>query len=368
MKSVKSKVLILKPASSATGGIKNYYEIIEKEFNLPIDFFVRGARNWPYKPSIIKEVSRFIKDNYAFIKLIRNGKYKLVQTSTSLGSLSVIRDGMFLCFAQLMGIKTIVFYRGWDERFEKKLKGIFLWLFKKVFFSTDCSIVLSETFKEKLVSWGYNNPIYLETTIVDSSLLNEVDFDIPQNRNDRYKNNGIKNFLFLARIETEKGIYETLNAFSFAKEVLPDITLTIAGDGKELDSVKNYVKEKKINDVVFTGFVSGNEKAKTFLNADVYLFPSYTEGMPNSVLEAMSFGLPVISTPVGALNELIINGETGLRVGVKNVRDLKEAMVNIYEDTGSAIRISRNNFEMAHRRFLSGVVAKRIESIYKNYL
>ena len=72
----------------------------------------------------------------------------------------------------------------------------------------------------------------------------------------------------------------------------------MAGDGPFLDKAVQFVKDNNLEGKVsFPGFVSGETKSKVLTDSDIYIFPSYTEGMPNSVLEAMAFGLPVVATP-----------------------------------------------------------------------
>ena len=123
------KILILKPAYTAQGGISNYYRVLENKFALPVEYFERGARNWPKRNGHILEILRAIKDLILFVYKLSIYNYGIVQTSTSLGSFAVIRDGIFVFFAKLFGCKVVVFFRGWDETFEKIMEKKYLRLF-----------------------------------------------------------------------------------------------------------------------------------------------------------------------------------------------------------------------------------------------
>lgn len=364
------KILLLVPAESASGGIKNYFEVLKNNFSLPVIYMLRGARNWPYRESMYNELKRAFIDLRLYIKRLKTGDISLVQTSTSLGGFSVVRDGLFIYFAKIKGIKSIVFFRGWDVDFEKRIEKNFLFLFRFFFFRTDCMIVLSSSFKEKLQQWGYTKEIYIESTIIDENLLEDVNVEIIK-RNRTLRNiDRTFNILFLARVEKPKGIYEAIESFRILQENnrYINISLIIAGSGKELSDVKKFIKEKNISDVVFLGQVAGKEKKQAFLDADTYLFPTYSEGMPNSVLEAMAFGLPIITRNVGAIPDIIEEGINGFYTSSKEPIVFANFIQKIIEDKELSDSILINNHRKAIDNYTTNKVITRIENIYKKII
>ena len=370
MKEIKNKtVLLLTPAFTTQGGIVNYFKVLNGKFTIPVEYFTRGARNWPNRDGKLAELKRAFKDLLVFRRKIKTGKFGLVQSSTSLGSFSVIRDAFFLSFAQKTGLKTIAFFRGWDENYERTLTGFKLRLFKRVFFKCDALIVVSQKFKTKLINWGYEGKIHIETTIVDEALLsglkdNYIEKKVRQDASKRIK------LLFLARTEIAKGLYETIDAFSILVKGEPKTYfLTVAGDGAELQNAKEKVEELEISeDVEFVGYIGGVDKSKTFAESDIYIFPSYSEGMPNSVLEAMAFGLPIITTPVGGITDFFEDGVTGFLINNNNGTTIASLVERLLLDRDTFNNAIRNNFEFAQRSFLSTVVVKRLENIYNEYI
>lgn len=363
-----TKILLLTPAKTAKGGIVNYFNVLEGKFNLPVEYFVRGARNWPHREGKFVELKRAWFDLIQFKKRLRNGDVALVQTSTSLGSFAVIRDGFFLNATKTKKIYAIAFFRGWDENFEGKLTGFKLYLFKRNYFKCDAIIVLSKKFEIKLREWGFEGDIHVETTIVDEDLIGSFLQNDLENKLSSIDVNSL-NVLFLARVEKSKGIYEALDAFTIIKQKYPQLTMTIAGDGFELDKVKKHASQLEFKkDITFTGFITGKDKSDTYQKAGVYIFPSYSEGMPNSVLEAMAFGLPVITTPVGGLSDFFEDGKHGYFIMNNNAKEIANLIERLIQDKKKYIEISQRNLNYSRSRFTTSIVVNRLEKIYSQYV
>ena len=104
------KVLILIPGKNARGGITNYYASIRKHLPNEIIYFERGARNWPQRSNMFSELLRIVSDYVSFIYSLLFRKISIVQTTTAFYKGAIIRDGIFLVIAHLLGKKTIVFF------------------------------------------------------------------------------------------------------------------------------------------------------------------------------------------------------------------------------------------------------------------
>lgn len=367
----KNKCLILVPAVTARGGITNYYQVLKKEFPENIEYFERGARTWPVRKGFFSELLRARKDFGVFKKKIKQDKISLVQSSTSLGFASVIRDGLFLSYARRKGLKTIVFFRGWDEHVQKTMEKKYLWLFKHFFFSCNRIIVLSEKVKNQLLKWGYKNDIDVETTTVDKLMVLGLTEEKLKHKFDEAITKRSFNILFLSRVERRKGIYELLDAFDSVNRIAGDefkINLKICGDGFELDKIRETIREKSIDNVEVKGFVEGDAKKAAFDQAHLFVFPSHGEGMPNAVLEAMGFGLPVITTPVGGVVDFFNDPLHGYYIGIDKTEELTNKLKEILFNPEKMKEISFTNYTLADSKFRSDKVAERIIKIFEKTL
>ena len=129
----------------------------------------------------------------------------------------------------------------------------------------------------------------------------------------------------VGRIVHQKGLDLALRALSGLKDL--DWEWRIAGDGPQLDFLKLLAQELGIADrVTFLGWQSRAQLIGQYQHANLFLFPSRHEGMPNAVLEAMASGLPVIASRIAGSEELVVDGETGMLVPSEDVDALRSAL------------------------------------------
>lgn len=366
-----SKVLILVPAVTARGGITNYYHVLKNEFPENVEYFERGARTWPIRKGMLGEILRAYRDYLSFKNRLSRNDIVLVQTTTSLGLNSIIRDGLFLRYANKKNLKTIAFFRGWDEKAERDTEQKYLWLFKHLFFRADCILVLSERVKTTLTKWGYKKDIYVETTLVDKKLLSDIDESFIIDKFNKLAISKNINILFLSRVERRKGIYELLQAYTRLlneKDNQYTFHLTICGDGSELENIKRVIDREKIANVNVSGFVEGQSKKDAFTNAHIFVFPSYGEGMPNAVLEAMGFGLPVITTPVGGVVDIFTPHNNGDFIKINSADDIYHKINFLIGNQAKLLDMALNNYKLASNLFRSDRVMQRMETIFSKIL
>jgi len=362
MGNLTKNILILIPGEHARGGITNYYASIRKHFPSNIIYFIRGSRHWPKKPNLLIEISRLLYDYCRFIHIVLFKDISLIQTSTAFCPDSVLRDGLFIILAKLLNRRVIVFYRGWCYLFVNNLLGYRLKLFKSIFYMADGFIELSENNMNHFRQLGYKKKIFLETTIVDIDFVKDINIE---NTVDKRFNKKEKTILFLSRIETTKGIYKVLDIFKNLKLLEPDFKLVFAGDGTELGKLKDEILKKKIKDVTITGFVQGEAKRDLFIDATMFLFLSESEGMPNALLEAMSFGLPIITTNVGGISSVFKNNRNGELLNEYDITYIIDKIRLISFNKAIYYSMSYANYNDSKQKFWSDIVSKRMIEIFK---
>jgi glycosyltransferase involved in cell wall biosynthesis len=133
--------------------------------------------------------------------------------------------------------------------------------------------------------------------------------------------------IYIGRIAREKGLYEALQAVHLALELGVDARLTVAGQGAEEARLRRYAVALGLAArTTFVGPVFGSDKANLLAGADVMLLPSYAEGLPYALLEAMAAGIPVIATPVGAIPDVVSPGMHGHLVPPRDAKAIAEAL------------------------------------------
>jgi glycosyltransferase involved in cell wall biosynthesis len=356
------KVLILHTDFKETGGVGQYYGKLKGKFSLHIQHCIIGKR--PGEKGLRSRIYRSLNDYFRFIKRLANNQIEIVHANPSLDPKSLLRDGIFLLSARIMKRKTILFIRGWSKAFELKLERWGLWLFKLLYWKTNAFIVLSTDFKKKLQSWGFKQPIHLEVTIADDNTLEG--FDIHQTLSDRLQSEKWR-VLFISRIFKSKGIYETIKAVSILRAKYPEIELTVAGDGDELENVKSFVRNQSFSNVIFTGFVSGEVKKNILKSAHILSFPTrYGEGLPNTIIESMAYGLPVVTRPVGGIADFFKNEEHGFATNSTDPEVIAGLIEKLLIDQELYRKISLFNYKYAQSNFLASQAAFRLEKIYKS--
>ncbi len=149
------------------------------------------------------------------------------------------------------------------------------------------------------------------------------------------------NLLFLGLIGERKGIFDLLAVLGDLDRNGLEYLLTIGGNGdiERLNAtIKRYGIESKTN---FLGWITGTKKEELFRKSDIFILPSYGEGMPMSILEAMSYGVPVIASNVGGIPEVISDKTTGLLVPPGDRDALRKGLLTLMKDVDLRKRIGQ---------------------------
>jgi glycosyltransferase involved in cell wall biosynthesis len=150
-------------------------------------------------------------------------------------------------------------------------------------------------------------------------------------------------YLYVGRISAEKNLSTLITAYGAIKQFYPDrVQLIMVGDGPMLEHCKKSLPD----DTIFTGFLTGDQLAKTYASADVFVFPSSSETLGNVVLEAMASGLCVIGSNEGGVGELIRNYDNGISFDSKYAHLLTDLMLKVMDrpELREYMRIGGRNF------------------------
>lgn len=324
----KVKVLMIGPARSVHGGVSavvnNYYAAgLANQVKLTyIATMVDGNKG----RKLLQAIMAY------FIFLVKVPFCQIVHVNMAADA-SYYRKKVFIDTAWVLGKKILIHEHGGDfegfyyERCNEKQKtGV-----KKTFAHGDLVLVLSESWKDFFLTIVDGNKIH----VLQNGIL------IPSQEKKDYNSHSV---LFLGRLCREKGIAELLEVVPVIRERIPDFQLILGGVWEE-GNEELKEKAKAFSRVVYCpGWISGQEKVKLMEECSIFVLPSWFEGQPVSLLEAMAQGMCVVASAVGGIPQMMGNkeNEAGILVSPKNTEELAKALVLLLEDAEQRKRIGQN--------------------------
>lgn len=269
---------------------------------------------------------------------------------------------MFLIAKYLFDKKVVYHVHG--ARYHLFYKNAPLFVQRRIqhFINTsDSLIVLSDWWKDFFEETFQPRRIHIVPNIVSATQPQDINYPSHQGRKTK--------FLFLGRIGQRKGVYDLLEVLRDHRDALGDrYVLKLGGDG-ETKQLQQLIQKYHLEDSVkFLGFVAGEKKEQLLREADVYVLPSYNEGLPISVLEAMSFGLPIISTDVGGIPEVLHPHANGLMIAVGDQKALYDAIRFFLDQPEKIKKYGTRSYEMVAQRYFPQPVTDALIKVYAKLL
>ncbi len=174
--------------------------------------------------------------------------------------------------------------------------------------------------------------------------------------------------LFLGRLTEKKGLFDLFQAMPRVLARFPDLQLVVAGDG-DIEMAREYATQSGIaHAVVFKGWVDGEKKERCLKEAALFVLPSHFEGFPVSILEAMTYGKPVVATCVGGVPEVFVDGIHGHLVPPHDPDALAEALLKLLADPELMARFGIAGYGHARDNFSTHLVMMNLGSYYDSLL
>lgn len=174
-------------------------------------------------------------------------------------------------------------------------------------------------------------------------------------------------FLFLGLLNRDKGFYDLLEAIEPLCKEFPALVLACGGKG-ELGKVHERIRQRRVEPhVKLLGWISDQSKDAWLSQASCLVLPSYMEGIPMAILEAMAWGLPVVSTKIGGIPDVIEHGVEGLLITPGDIVGLRVSMRRLLQNDEERVRMgiaAQLKFEGA---FSAKVIVPCIDSLYERY-
>ena len=307
--------------------------------------------------------SQWVKAYYALISIIKfffillfNPQIKIVHIQGAANA-SFERKAIFIKLSSLFKKKIIYHMHACDfipyyDASKKKE-----WI-RSIINTSNHFFVLSKSWEEYFISIGIDpKKIFVMNNII-----------APPIKVSTKKESGVINFLFLGEIGKRKGIYDLLQVISDNQKLFRNkIKLRIGGNLEE-DIIKAFIQNNQISDIaVFEGWITGDKKIEYLNWAAIYILPSYNEGLPIAILEAMSYSHPIISTPVGGIPEVVKDHQNGILVEPGNLEQIKEALLFFIKHPEVIENYGQKSYEIVQPYFPENVFLQ-LKKIYYDLL
>lgn len=345
----KNKVLIIATSRKTRGGITSVVKAHEtgeqwKEFHCKwIETHV--------DKNILNKLFFFLKA--FFLYLFSLPFNDLVHIHTSEPS-SAIRKIPFVFLAKLFKKKIIVHFHSFSP--ETTINSKYEQVYKYLFCRADFVLVLSE-YWNKEIEQAFNLGDKVKVLYNPCS---EPDLGMKYPKQ--------KYILYAGTVNARKGYSDLIKAFALIAPIFPQWKIIFAGNG-EIEQGKSLAKELNIEaQTIFLGWISGEEKSKAFQEASVFCLPSYAEGFPMAVLDAWAYGLPIVTTPVGGLPDVLIDKKNALVFQPGDIQKLAQQLQRIIEDETLRKTIEEQSVSLAKDVFNQTVICNQLGNIYKEIL
>lgn len=345
------KVCMIVPSFTAKGGIATVVSgyrgsTLEQLYNIKyVETYIDGNK----VRKLIKAILAYIK----FLLLLIIWNPDIIHIHSSFGA-SFYRKLPIIYFAAWFHKPIINHIHGsaLDDLYinanTKKQK-----LVLKVFNKSSKLVVLSNEWKEK-----YKNivPENIISVIENYSILQKVE-EI------KLQNNRV---LFLGFLSKAKGCFDIPIIAKKVGKIISGTTFILAGEGhdEEKNTIHKIIKDNQIDNIVFTGWVRGKEKDELLKSSDIFFLPSYGEAMPMSILEAMGYALPIVTSNIGGIPQLVKDNENGFIFEPGDVEGFSNAIIKILTNVNLKNRLGEKSYEIAKEKYSLEIHVGKIRKLY----
>lgn len=269
---------------------------------------------------------------------------------------SVLRKGIVVFSGKLLRVPVLLhLHAGLFIDFYRALPSPARVFTRWVFRAADRVVVLGEIWKRMLSDELGIDPARIAV------VYNGVP---PMPVRPRRASSGVCRILYVGKLRAEKGLVELLDALSSTRLKDADWRLTLVGSG-DRSRFESLAKARGLADgVSFTGWLEAEAVKHALAAADVFVLPSHHEGLPFGILEALSAGLAIVTTRVGALPEILRDGESALLVPHADTPALEEALYRVITDASLRTRLSAGARAVYEARFTIAHFTAAIEAQY----
>ena len=332
-------VMLLGPSLDAVSGVSTHLNLLfrsrlSEEFNL-LHFQVGSQGR---AESVPKKLFRFLFSPFQFLERLIRDDPQIVHVNTSMDPKGYWRDLVYLAIARALGKKIVYQVHGGasPQKFFENSRLASL-LLRQVLRSADVVVLLGQ---ESLRAYRTFSPdLNLEVIPNAIELVADPEWKRIPSAQDRPLQ-----LAYVGRLSESKGVFEIIEALRILHERGKDMQLTIAGNGPDEARLCTRVEDLGLQQKVrFMGVVHGKERDRVWNESDLFVFPTYHEALPYSLLESMAARTPALVSRVGAIPDVMEDGVHGLFVQLRNPQALADAIDRLDNDRALIRRMGESS-------------------------
>jgi glycosyltransferase involved in cell wall biosynthesis len=305
----------------------------------------------------------FITLSYFFKIVGRVSTFKpdLVYFTISPVGFGFYRDAFYVILLKILKTKIVFHLHGkgikqnaQGSRLKRKL---YRWVFKNA-----SVICLSESLTQDI------SDIYTSRPFIVPNGIHEFKINGQKKNEDL---GSVLRILFLSNFKRDKGVLTLIEALGILKEQGYNFSARLVGAPSDYntESIEEIIRNKNLSEFIeVSGPAYGDRKNNEFMNADIFVFPSYNDAFPLVIIEAFQFALPVVSTYEGGIPDMVNNNESGFLVLSQNPQMLAEKIAILLKDNELRMMMGRKGYESYRNNYTIAHFENRLNGVFKEIL
>ncbi len=306
--------------------------------------------------STLSRVKRILRNKKEWELVLKQNRDAVVHYNIPLMKAAIIRDYMLIRIAHKIGMPIVLHIHGGNYIKERNRPWYIKRLLNKIFSWGKNVIVLGEE-EKTILEEDFN----LKNVI---SLPNCIDLTEAKKFNRCIAEKETLDILYIGRIEPNKGIDYIFEACNVLKNDCMKFHLHFAGKEETEGQYIPKFKEAFGDNFTYHGIVSGEPKTELLKRCDIFLLPSFYEGLPMSLLETMSFGQVPVVTSVGSIPMVVEEKTNGILIRTKNCKDIVNALITLNENRDLLNKFSQNAQYTIFNKFDNEKYVKVLNDLY----
>ncbi len=309
----------------------------------------------------LKKVSVLFTMSFKLIRRLLNRKYHLVYMSLTPTGIGFLKDFILVMILKMRGVCRLYHLHG--KGVHEKQNVFMTWLYRLCFKGSHV-ILLSESLYPDIKCYVPREQV----SVIPNGVPEDIDAKAWEKIRERRRQPHVFHVLFLANLVRSKGIFTALEAVRQLQQKELKFQFSVVGADFDVTQAElvEWVEQNDLQETVFVlGYRSGAQKREIFERADIFIYPTQKDTFPLVLLEAMQYGLPVVSTFEGAIPDIVDANQTGFLVAPGSATDLAEKIEFLMKDTEWRSNMGEQARAKFVREYTFFIFEHRLSAVFK---